>query len=98
MIAALCARHASCPARRHDRAPGTPARHDVPHHPVTRRCSQRQFLLKPSETTNAVFRFVLAVAAERHGIKVHAYCVLSNLPTGAGSEAPGQGEEYDGTV
>ena len=45
---------------------------------ITRRCSQRQFLLKPSETTNAVFRYVLAVAAERQGIKVHAYCVLSN--------------------
>jgi len=45
---------------------------------VTRRCSQRQFLLKPSETTNAVFKYVLAVAAHRHHIRVHAYCVMSN--------------------
>ena len=45
---------------------------------VTRRCSQQQFLLKPSEITNAVFKYVLAVAAVRYHIKVHAYCVLSN--------------------
>jgi REP element-mobilizing transposase RayT len=46
---------------------------------VTRRCSQRQFLLKPSaRTTNEVFLYVLAVAAERFGIQVHVLCVLSN--------------------
>jgi putative transposase len=45
---------------------------------VTRRCIQRQFLLRPSKTVNAVFRYVLAVATARFGILVHAYCVLSN--------------------
>jgi REP element-mobilizing transposase RayT len=45
---------------------------------VTRRCTQRQFLLRPCETTNAIFRYVLAVAARRYGILVHAYCVMSN--------------------
>jgi REP element-mobilizing transposase RayT len=45
---------------------------------VTRRCSQRQFLLRPSETTGEVFLYVLAVAAERFGIQVHTFCVLSN--------------------
>src|SRR5262245_5097062 len=45
---------------------------------VTRRCAQRQFLLKPSKTTSEVFLYVLAVAAERFGIQVHAFCVLSN--------------------
>jgi putative transposase len=46
---------------------------------VTRRCSQRQFLLKPStKTTNEVFLYVLAVAAERFGMQVHVLCVLSN--------------------
>jgi REP element-mobilizing transposase RayT len=45
---------------------------------VTRRCAQRQFLLKPSPATNDVFLYVLAVAARRFGIRVHAYCVLSN--------------------
>ncbi len=45
---------------------------------VTRRCAQRQFLLRPSRTTNDVFLYVLALAARRYGIKVHAFCVLSN--------------------
>lgn len=45
---------------------------------ITRRCAQRQFLLRPSKTVNDVFRYVLAVAAARFGILVHVYCVLSN--------------------
>ena len=45
---------------------------------VTRRCAQRQFLLKPSKTTNGLFLYLLAVAARRFGIQVHAFCVLSN--------------------
>jgi REP element-mobilizing transposase RayT len=45
---------------------------------VTRRCAQRQYLLRPSKTTNHVFLFLLAVAARRFGIKVHAFCVMSN--------------------
>jgi REP element-mobilizing transposase RayT len=45
---------------------------------VTRRCSQRQLLLRPSPATNEVFLYVLALAARRFGVLVHAYCVLSN--------------------
>jgi len=45
---------------------------------VTRRCSQRQLLLRPSRTTTEVFLFLLAVAARRYGIRLHAFCVLSN--------------------
>jgi REP element-mobilizing transposase RayT len=45
---------------------------------VTRRCTQRQFLLRPSKTTNEAFLYLLAVAARRYAIDVHAYCVLSN--------------------
>ena len=45
---------------------------------VSRRCSERRFLLKPSRLTNEVFLYVLAVAAARYDIQVHAYCVLSN--------------------
>jgi REP-associated tyrosine transposase len=45
---------------------------------VTRRCAHRQFLLRPSQTTNDVFLYVLAVAAQRFDIRVHAICVLSN--------------------
>jgi len=45
---------------------------------VTRRCAQRQFLLKPSKACREVFRFVLALAARRYGVELHAFCVLSN--------------------
>jgi putative transposase len=45
---------------------------------VTRRCARRQFFLKPSRIAKGVFLYVLAVAARRYGIEVHAYCVLSN--------------------
>ncbi len=45
---------------------------------VTRRCSQRQLLLRPSRSTNAIFLYVLALAARRYGVRVHAFCVLSN--------------------
>jgi putative transposase len=45
---------------------------------VTRRCFQRQFLLRPSATINAIFLYVLAIAARRFGVEVHAFCVLSN--------------------
>jgi REP element-mobilizing transposase RayT len=45
---------------------------------VTRRCSQRQFLLRPSSVTNETYGFILAVAAKRFGIEIHAFCVMSN--------------------
>jgi REP element-mobilizing transposase RayT len=45
---------------------------------VTRRSAQREFLLKPTERTTAIFKYVLAVAAQRTGIRLHAACVLSN--------------------
>jgi REP element-mobilizing transposase RayT len=45
---------------------------------VTRRCSERRFFLKPSPLTNAIFLYVLAVAARRYDVRVHALCVMSN--------------------
>ena len=45
---------------------------------VTRRSTQRQFLLVPSKTVNQIFLFCLAHAAALYGIQVHAFCVLSN--------------------
>jgi putative transposase len=45
---------------------------------VTRRCSERRFFLKPSRLTNEIVLYVLALAARRYGILVHAFCVLSN--------------------
>lgn len=45
---------------------------------VTRRCAQGQFLLEPSKIVNHVFLYLLALAAARYGIEVHASCVMSN--------------------
>jgi REP-associated tyrosine transposase len=45
---------------------------------LTRRCLERRFFLKPSPRTNATFRYLLAASAAKHGILLHAYCVLSN--------------------
>jgi putative transposase len=45
---------------------------------ATRRCTQREFLLKPSRVTSEVFLYVLAIAAQRFEIELHAFCVLSN--------------------
>jgi REP element-mobilizing transposase RayT len=45
---------------------------------ITRRCFDRMFLLRPSALSNAVFEYTLARTARRHGIQLHAYCVLSN--------------------
>jgi putative transposase len=45
---------------------------------ISRRCSQRQFLLKPSAYVTQVFLYCLAVAAERTGMLIHAVTVMSN--------------------
>lgn len=45
---------------------------------ITRRCTQRQFLLSPSEEVNQIFLYCLAIAAERTSVRVHAFCVMSN--------------------
>jgi REP element-mobilizing transposase RayT len=45
---------------------------------VTRRCSERRNFLRPSKLTNEIFLYVLAVAASRYEILVHAACVMSN--------------------
>jgi putative transposase len=60
--------------------PVTPPRRVLPGtiYLVTRRCSERRFFLKPSPLTSEIFLYVLAVAARRYGVLVHAFCVLSN--------------------
>lgn len=45
---------------------------------LTRRCTQRQFLLRPSEETDGILRYALAVAAQRFGLVLHAFCVMSS--------------------
>lgn len=69
---------------------------------ITRRCAQRQFLLRPSKTTNAIFLYVLAVAARRFGMNIHAYCVLSNhfhlVVTDPGARLPAFEQYLDSLV
>jgi hypothetical protein len=45
---------------------------------VTRRCTQRQFLLRPSKLTNQIILYCLALAVARTGILLHAFVALSN--------------------
>jgi putative transposase len=45
---------------------------------VTRRCTQRQFLLRPDPETNNAFVYCLAVAAQRCAIDVLAFTAMSN--------------------
>jgi hypothetical protein len=45
---------------------------------ITRRTSERRFFLRPSDETNAIVGYLLAVLSERYGILLHVVCVLSN--------------------
>lgn len=45
---------------------------------ITRRCTQRQFLLKPTARNTRIFMYCIAVAAKKTGIVIHAVCVMSN--------------------
>jgi REP element-mobilizing transposase RayT len=69
---------------------------------ITRRCLHRQFLLRPSRLTNAIFLYVLALAARRYGVRVHAFCVLSNhfhlVVTDSRAELPAFEQYLDGVV
>ena len=45
---------------------------------LTRRCTQRQFLLRPDRETNNAFVYCLAVAAQRHGMTIMNFVQMSN--------------------
>jgi REP element-mobilizing transposase RayT len=45
---------------------------------LTRRCAQRQFLLRPSRKVNQIVRFCLGHAAQRYAVRLHAYIAMSN--------------------
>jgi len=45
---------------------------------ITRRCLDRMLLLRPSALLTELFAYVLARAARRSGVQLHAFCVLSN--------------------
>ncbi len=45
---------------------------------VTRRTTQRQFLLRPERDTNDTLKYILAIGTARYGIDLHAVMVMSN--------------------
>ena len=45
---------------------------------ITRRCTRREYLLRPDEETTAVFDYCLAEAAARHGIGLIVWTAMSN--------------------
>ena len=45
---------------------------------LTRRCTQRRFMLVPRGIVPELFGGCVALAAERHGVLVHAVTVMSN--------------------
>jgi REP element-mobilizing transposase RayT len=61
---------------------------------LTRRCTQRQFLLLPSPIVNQILLWCLAVAATRFGIEVHAVCFMSNHWHAVITDTLGQRPEF----
>lgn len=45
---------------------------------LSRRCFQRQFLVRPSKLVNQILLYCLAYAANKFDIAVHAFCCMSN--------------------
>ena len=45
---------------------------------ITRRVTQRLFLMRPDDVTNNAFVFCLAIAALRTGIDIMFSCAMSN--------------------
>jgi REP element-mobilizing transposase RayT len=69
---------------------------------ITRRCAQRQFLLRPTKITNELLGYLLAVAARRFHVDVHALCVMSNhvhlVVTDHDAQLPAFTQYLDGLV
>jgi putative transposase len=61
---------------------------------VTRRCTQRQFLLRPSAQMNRTFLYCLAYAAARTGVEVHAVVAMSNHWHGVVTDREGRLPEF----
>jgi REP element-mobilizing transposase RayT len=45
---------------------------------LTRRCLERRYLLRPSELTNRILLYCLALAAAKTGVRVHAFVAMSS--------------------
>ena len=45
---------------------------------ITRRTILRHMLLRPDRVMNQILVYLLAVTAHRHGLRVHAFCAMSD--------------------
>ncbi|MDB4946089.1 MAG: hypothetical protein JWP97_5623 [Labilithrix sp.] len=45
---------------------------------ITRRCTQRQLLLRPDDVVEQIYLYCLAEAVERYGVVLHAFVAMSN--------------------
>jgi hypothetical protein len=45
---------------------------------LSRRCNQRQFLLRPDDEVERIYLYCLAEAVSRYGISLHGYIAMSN--------------------
>ena len=60
----------------------------------TRRCTQRQYWLRPSKKTNRILLYCLAVAAERTGLQLHSFCCMSNHEHNVATDPLGKRPEF----
>jgi len=58
----------------------TPARCILPGRTylISRRCTQRQFLLRPDKNTEQLYLYLLALAAERYDVEIVAFILMAN--------------------
>jgi putative transposase len=61
----------------------------------TRRTHKRQLLLRPSAAVNEAILYIIAVLAQRHAIRLHALCVLSNHKHDVSTDELGNAVEFD---
>jgi putative transposase len=61
---------------------------------LTRRCTQRLLLLRPSPVINQILLYCLAVAAERFGVAIHAVSFMSNHWHAVITDTHGQRPEF----
>ena len=61
---------------------------------VTRRCTQRQLLLRPDPVTNQAVLYCVGVAAEKHGIELHGVTAMSNTLCINCRDVRGEGPDF----
>ena len=61
---------------------------------VTRRCSQRQLLLRPDRETNEAVLYCVGLAAAKHGIELHGVTAMSNALCINGRDVEGTHPEF----